>query len=592
MQPKHINPNNSRFYILNLLVFFTLISCTPKPSKKNIHDLIGKSEWTFNSFIQGVKLDSININSKPGLKISATLKKSDPPVALSARFNVFKYIPVKKEYPNSKKGRIVLEYKNPNYSDVKLTAIGLNKREEIVFSKTIPLPMENNWVHESLKINFGDAHMLLLSINTETFKKNSDYNLYLKFKKFEVEIFQDKDEYRLTKNQKCYDIINCTELNSSSSVNAFLNNSHFANNSKLLALGETVHGSKEINQLAFGIIKHQITNNNCTLVMLELPISEVNLWNQYIKQNLNLNADSLIKRLPLAINPKELKNFLLWLKEFNKQNSNTVTLYGIDSTPSYRKKYAIATFLESFEKNNPIMDTLTFLTRLGDCEEAYNYLNNYSNTFNANLDKANVDILRQMLRHSSTLPMHLFYRKRDSIMWENTKFAINNFLKSTEEKGIVYGHIGHLNKIFTNTFPLNPSFGSYMHKNFGEKYHVAVITVGEGHLTKNNDGRKMTLLKENLKMLSAPKGSIEEQCLKSGKGKIHFKLDDRTNLILMRNTGKFEYRSKDRFDSFFFIPQSSGFEISKYWPTSIKEMEDFNKKQETRNKHELLKLWK
>lgn len=67
------------------------------------------------------------------------------------------------------------------------------------------------------------------------------------------------------------------------------------NTKKIVALGETVHGSASVNSITAQIIKHQILKNNCKLVLLEFPFGSMMFLNKEMQGKTIFKGDSILK---------------------------------------------------------------------------------------------------------------------------------------------------------------------------------------------------------------------------------------------------------------------------------------------------------
>ncbi len=70
---------------------------------------------------------------------------------------------------------------------------------------------------------------------------------------------------------------------------------------KILALGETIHGTQTMNDLAFSLIKERIEHHNCKLVLFELPLEETLYLNRYVKNDERYTLDFILRRFESRI---------------------------------------------------------------------------------------------------------------------------------------------------------------------------------------------------------------------------------------------------------------------------------------------------
>ena len=126
------------------------------------------------------------------------------------------------------------------------------------------------------------AAMLHLNIVAQGTKSYTEQKLYLD--KIEIKIGgKDINEGPLPStpimaNLKKSEIISL----SLSDTNSFKRIPEIGNH-KIVALGETIHGSESINEAAVELIKYQVLHNQCRFILLELPTEQSLYWNRYIQ---------------------------------------------------------------------------------------------------------------------------------------------------------------------------------------------------------------------------------------------------------------------------------------------------------------------
>jgi len=142
---------------------------------------------------------------------------------------------------------------------------------------------------------------------------------------------------------------------------------------KIIGLGDATHGTKEFFVLKHKIIEYLIKNENCTAVLLELPLDCGVKINNYVKTG----DGDIVELLGDAWwwhRTEDIKNFLVWLKDYNQNmpDNKKVSFYGFDSQVRGDNTYQI---FEYYKKVDPRFDEEvkpihTFMAEL--------YINNYS----------------------------------------------------------------------------------------------------------------------------------------------------------------------------------------------------------------------
>ena len=279
---------------------------------------------------------------------------------------------------------------------------------------------------------------------------------------------------------------------------------------KIIALGETVHGSGSINMLTSQIIKHQVLKNECKLVLLEFPFEIMMFLNKEIQGETIFKGDSILKSYKPLFDYAILDDLIMWLTQYNKENpNNAVSLMGIDINLTESSNLQLLsdyiTCLNYTINNKTLIDFSELLSKkFLESETALAYLKEHHEIKNT-LDPLDYLLIKHNLEMSSkgTPSVYLRLDYRDLIMKDNVAFSINLF--APENKTVtIWTHFNHAN--YARAYPGLPirSFGSYMKDLYGEEYSCLAMSVGNGNVTTVINGKATYK-----KVLSPVKGSIE-----------------------------------------------------------------------------------
>ena len=168
---------------------------------------------------------------------------------------------------------------------------------------------------------------------------------------------------------------------------------------KILALGETIHGSQNINDLVFSLIKERILHHNCRLVFIELPTELTLSMNRYVKNDPHYSLDS-ISALYGSNSLIHFEPFIQWLRDYNAAHNNEVTFAGVDESLSRNDAfqllfeflkplnsdyaldslcYDLAFLIDSVSCDYPIVNerlTADEMAQLQSCLDVYSYKQN------------------------------------------------------------------------------------------------------------------------------------------------------------------------------------------------------------------------
>lgn len=125
---------------------------------------------------------------------------------------------------------------------------------------------------------------------------------------------------------------------------------------KIIGMGDATHGTKEFFVLKHKIIEYLIRNENCTAIALELPLHTGVPINNYVLTGEG-DIDELLKKAWWWHKTEEIKDFLVWLKDYNTNpdNKKKVSFYGFDSQGFGNNVFQI---FEYFKKVEPRFDEI------------------------------------------------------------------------------------------------------------------------------------------------------------------------------------------------------------------------------------------
>jgi erythromycin esterase-like protein len=386
----------------------------------------------------------------------------------------------------------------------------------------------------------------------------------------------------------------------------------------IIGLGETIHGSKEIGQASYNLIKNRILQGNCRMILLEVPLDISLLWELYIQGILPEESLVEITKEINILSPfqqEEITSELLrWLRKYNRQNAGKVHLFGMDVVSGwpYRTRIAVRDFITTYVNDSNVeglFPLLDFLHKrdgclLSECFKEYEaYLidqigTDYFEILASILSQYTIRVEGVFLAPFMERGYYYGIISRDCFMWANTKMLVDLFLKENET-AIIYAHNGHLNKLNTFVYPQNYSLGYYLSQHYGDKYVSVAILSGSGYYTGMDFVRNM--FKEEV--LLPPDNSIEKLCQSVGLDMFCYPVDAiPDNVRYIRHIGRgdqgneqFKYQAtKRRNDYIIYIDKSSPAE-SWFMKNGTKQYSDiFFELQEQRDREfvDKMRIWK
>ena len=261
-------------------------------------------------------------------------------------------------------------------------------------------------------------------------------------------------------------------------------------NKKIMALGETTHGSASINKVVTQIVRHQIESNNCRLVLLELPFELMLSVDKYVKGDTSFAGDSLIKSYRPYYDKEALDALIHYITEYNIQHvDDPVTLMGMDISLSMENTYEyLLHYVKCMNLKkkdivlNDFCDILSYKSTLNFSSEVLTYVENHPELKQL-IPSSDYNAIVQSLKISEMMPPVFEIRAdfRDLVMKQNTTFLLNEYAPE-DKRVIIYTHFNHANYGTINYSIVKPTMGTYMKDEYKEAYGCLGILLGNGNV--------------------------------------------------------------------------------------------------------------
>lgn len=246
-------------------------------------------------------------------------------------------------------------------------------------------------------------------------------------------------------------------------------------NSKVIALGESTHGSAEIFKMKDRIIRFLIQNNNFNIFSIEARMPESYRISDYIIKGEGSAKDCLRGMNFWTWKTNEVLNMIEWMKKYNQSADKKVSFTGFDmqnfSTPitelkkEFKDSPSIIRKLDDLEillinfKDKKLKKTASVMDSK-DKETAQSILSSIKKEISTTpLSSNDPEWTRQYIRllEQNT---ELNTLTRDQFMAENVLWIKNH---NPDSKIILWAHNGHINKA-----PIR--MGKYLSDELGKDY--------------------------------------------------------------------------------------------------------------------------
>ena len=408
---------------------------------------------------------------------------------------------------------IHIKYQTRNCSSSQLVAYFFNQNAVLMNSDTLLLPQTVEWTEIKGEIKTKSCDLFTLTLETQGISDKypgilSIMDLSLSVKGKPLSTTKGKEICSI----KTTNIHTWEELLSSPLMNK-----------KILALGETVHGTETLGGMAFSLMKERVLHHNSKLLLLELPIEYTMALNRYVKNDKYFDQSyvEIRDRLKSTLFSDSILLFVNWLKEYNATHNNEVSLYGVDFNPIHLdSKVDLCNFLYTLNKERvSTIDSLCNILLSNDSKaNEIIYQLNANESLKQKLTEIEYNLLRHCLSTWDTRSTIMRFGMRDDVMAATTQkiIALFDSLNSTTTMYLHFGHTAyHWIELSDNTFVKfadTQSMGQQLKKHFADDYACLALTCSQGKTTL---GEQNTFKTKTLK--DVPESSIEYQMSKKAK---------------------------------------------------------------------------
>ena len=401
-----------------------------------------------------------------------------------------------------------MKYKSKDVQHFYVTLNSLTNGARVARRDTIMLPASPNWAEATSQLHLKHADLLSVTLEA-TGKKDTlgtiqlaDFGLYADGKKLSDDVpdaavaplFQRSDLLNWTFGN--YENLPCM-------------------NSPILAVGETVHGTKTMNAVAMDIMKERILKHQCRLVLLELPMDAAFYINRYVRNDPRFKYSYISNYIDNSLLSEPTKAFIEWLKQYNATHDNSVSLLGFDTNLEWvQSQINLFNFFYTLNdgKKSPEMKKI--------CEAVLYDMDPFSKRDVAALidssdvvknclQKDELMLVRKGVRLMQWFAKHrMRFGQRDTLMAQFVQFAIDSVFPK-ETVVTMYAHTGHLN--YSQTIePAHLNYysaGHYLKEKYGENYRcIDIVTYQGATIVSDKYGAYA-----GSKLAAVPQRSIEYQ---------------------------------------------------------------------------------
>ena len=442
-----------------------------------------------------------------------------------------------------------IRYKTLNCERAYITLNTIGAGEQFLRSDTIELPLTEEWKEVSKKVKIKDAYLLNVFIEA--------IGSELAFNNIRVSAFKLEANGAQLKNETAPKSDNTT-LKISDAIT--LNGVNFGKipsvQSRIMGIGETIHGSRTLGRMAFDIIKERIIKQGCNLVLHEYPLEYSFYVNRYIKNDPRFKLQDIERYMEGSLSSEHTIDFIKWLRAYNSAHNNRVSFWGIDiESLNMASSVDLSEFVKTLCSKRETPETDSIVKRLLNWETNEDdslQLTKADGAVGKWLTADERQILKlclQLNKESSETYERL--TNRDETM-AKTAFALIDILASNGAKATIYGHFIHLNYLVGGDMKElnNYSAGHRMKAKYKDDYQAIALCTYEGKTLNCITDKSIGVAQ----LVKAPEGSIEQTLQSMGHNMVYLPTErlNNTDVLTMRVLGN----TNDNYQFFYFVPKA------------------------------------
>ena len=462
---------NTKWNLLSLLLLLQLFFLPSISHAENLLFQHGKysNQWDFNLIdIGSVIYSKFDLDKDSSL----CLKTRWDPVQMGC-------VVLSRHRAIDSKISISIRYKTQYCSKVNLI-ITRNNGDRRILKDTIRLKPSTEWTSAKRSIKVHEPQLLNISIKLEKMKGHWGA-LWLNDISIPDEALTTADSVQIDSSfSSLKNNITCW---SDSDWNQF----SFMKK-PILGIGETCHGTQEMQDIAISIMKERILKNNCQLICKEWPIERTLYANRFIHGDSNFQLEDFLKGFDYFVESESsISSFLKWLKSYNSSHYKKVSLCGLDfEIHRFQSFFDLHKFFECLNKERNIPGVDSICQSLSSPKTSVKKIVSQI-TRNKNLDSIlnpeEKKVIIQSLKLTDYSDDYIKrFAYRDHAFYDNFTIESDSLLKAggTVTLGAHFGHLNYVDRMYYTSLKNDFDAGYYLKNNYKNNYSCVGLIALKG----------------------------------------------------------------------------------------------------------------
>ncbi|SFT68969.1 erythromycin esterase [Lishizhenia tianjinensis] len=288
-------------------------------------------------------------------------------------------------------------------------------------------------------------------------------------------------------------------------------------NKQIIGLGESTHGTHEFTPMRHKLFKYLVEHHGFNTIFIEADYSATQRLNRYINGAEDTLLMALMELQYWAWKTEGMKDFIVWLRDYNKTAPHKIQLVGCDMQSLVDDKIELQRNSTNGLYNTPLPKFLSTLEKpyedsleIAQALEEWNAFCSKQRDSNMNLLQNNISYFLQHKLHKTDVH---FYR--DSCMAE---MQLHYLKRHPLSKAIYIAHNYHVSRSYYHyaNYTAKKSCGKFLHQHLGDQYLSIAMTFNTGSFNAfHSINDKLLFQSQTLK--NAHHKSVEHRLSKLGK---------------------------------------------------------------------------
>ncbi|MEZ0452784.1 erythromycin esterase family protein [Sphingobacterium thalpophilum] len=348
-------------------------------------------------------------------------------------------------------------------------------------------------------------------------------------------------------------------LNAHTLLSSFNKKEHPLFRAKIIALGESTHGSKSISDLRYSFVKELIIQNKSNVVLLEMPVNIGFIFEAYVQSYFSDTTKLVQQYANLSYDGESLISFSKWLRNYNKSSTSKVHLFGIDNNINAGDEIPLMDIHKEILGEHRALPYLRLLNKRELSTQRSLAIED--NILQKKMGNMGFKIYLSVLEQKQVYSHQDRFFERDRQMFQRVR-QIDSLFNPKNRSIIILAHSAHLKKNLSYECKPEKMLGYYLYDYYRGRFYNMTFTFGSGTYLQDDLGAGQWVVDS---LNYRPVRSFEYYAFETKKDLIFYPTDKMVNMLIpilkINRNGKsrsnFELCSPKRnFNAFVFLRRS------------------------------------